>query len=368
MSGSGDGHDADHPILVANGLFSFGANVQTSRALKNLELQIDGATLAGFQNGEKQGSVVTLNVVGDHVLEALAVDDLGATGRAGTGVIYIRIVPAPSSATAERAGPDSNAAAAATGKVFKIVNSGGHWDDASTWRDFHGDPGIPGADDFVIIGASTVHIGSVENVSSLSLGGGHIVGPGTLQIYGTMFISGGSCDSFVHLIIKSGAVCQLLNNVDFHLNGLLDNRGTVNVHGSAGLTGADQILNLGTVNFQTPLTPPLAAATDPAALVRMIDGIPSNAGLITGSITSLLTSDGASLITSDGAGVVSNDGGSLVATAGGALIGDDGSGLLSEGGLGLLSERGTGLIGQRRRGLYQRQRRGQSRREHFNQC
>lgn len=370
LSGSGDGHDADQPILVANGLFSFGANVQTSRALKNLKLQIDGATLASFQNGEKQGSVVTLNVVGDHVLEALAVDDLGATGRAGTGVIYIRIVPAPSSATAERTASDTDTVAASIGKTFVAAPGTNFWVNRATWKDQDGNPvnNVPGPDDFAIIGSSS-NVGfsgssdNPENVSvkSLTLNGGKLFSTGTkdnLTILGIMTITGGEVNGPLKINIKEGAQLLLLNPSDISFNanqqgvGSIDNHGTCNLHGSGGIHGLDGFSNGGTLNWQMPLSAPLNAALDPAAGIRMIDAKSRlNSGLITGKISLLIGDDGSGLITSDGAGIVNENGGTLLSHDGSSLLNEGGGSLIGDVGSELLSRRGPGMIGQDGAGL-----------------
>ena len=102
LAGGGDGSSPDKPILLQSGFFSFGASVQSGQPLKYLGLGIDGTILSSFENGETSGSVVTLNVIGDHVLEAVAVDKLGGTRRSDAGLLYIRIVPGGSSLKAAR--------------------------------------------------------------------------------------------------------------------------------------------------------------------------------------------------------------------------------------------------------------------------
>ena len=160
--------------------------------------------------------------------------------------------------------------------------------------------------------------------------------------------------TFENCFLNNYGICELLNPANINFGGKLMNHAgaTINVHGSGGLIGADDFENFGTLNWQRPLTPPLNAATDPRAGVRMIAAQQvSNSGLITGNASCLLTSDGAGILVNGGGSVISNDGGSLVSHDGGGLIGDDGSGLLSEGGLGLLSERGNGLLSSDGAGL-----------------
>jgi DNA-binding beta-propeller fold protein YncE len=359
LPGSGDGHDIDHPVIVSAGNLHIGASAQTDRSITRLDLLLDGLTLIGLRDGSRSIDYTTGVIgIGDHVLEALAVDDLGATARAATGATYLRVIPATSAFDAERAGADGPIALAATGKTFTAVQGDGFWDNASMWKDQNGNNGVPGPDDFAIIGSGATVAFSGDNltVRSISLNGGKLLGAAgasALTVLETLTITAGTVEGAINIIIKEGARFDMFNasDIQFTANtqgaGGLYNHGICNVHGAGGIRGLDVYSNTGTLNWQTPISGPLNAAVDPAAGIRMIDAnSPSNSGLITGNVASLLTSDGASLITSDGAGVVSNDGGSLVSHDGGGLIGDDGSGLLSEGGLGLLSERGNGMIGQ----------------------
>jgi hypothetical protein len=357
LSGSGDGHDPDHPILVASGLFSFGATVQTNRALKNLELKIHGATLASFTAGEKQGSVATtLNAIGDHVLEALAVDDLGAIARIAAAT-YIRVVPGGSSLKAARA-DGNNASAASTDRVFTAVRDGG-WRDPATWDRNNGYPGDGGEGtafgaDFAIIGAHTVSLDSDTPVNSVSIHGGHIIGSNVgsnLSVFQVITIFGGT---FQNCFLNNYGICELLNPADINFGGKLFNQAgaTINVHGSGGLRGADDFANNGTLNWLTPIAPPPTAALDPAAAIRLIAATSvSNSGLITGNPSLLIGSDGAGIVSHDGGTVISNDGGSLVSHDGAGLIGSDGAGLIGSDGAGLIGSDGAGLIGSDGAGL-----------------
>jgi DNA-binding beta-propeller fold protein YncE len=355
LAGGGNGSSPDNPILLQTGFFSFGASVQSGQPLKYLALGIDGTILKSFENGETSGSVVTANVIGDHVLEAFVVDKLGGRQRTDVGVLYVRIVPGSSSFRSTGVTGNAPEVAAAAGRTFHVVTNNGVWTDPTTWKDDNGQNGVPGPDDFAIIGSSTVRFGLDGDAKSVSLNGGHLVTDGaTLNIYGQVTIHAATIDGPLTLLIKSGAVCELLNQTDVVFNpnasgfrGNIIVQGTCNLHGSGGIVGTDQFVNLGTVNWQKPLAPPLNAGTDPLALVRMIAAnSPQNSGLISGNVSLLLTQDGAGIVSHDGGTVVSNDGGSLVSHDGGSLIGQDGAGLVSHDGGSLLSERGNGLIGQ----------------------
>ncbi len=361
LPGSGDGHDIDHPVIVSAGNLHIGASAQTDRSITRLDLLLDGLTLIGLRDGSRSIDYTTGVIgIGDHVLEALAVDDLGATARAATGATYLRVIPATSAFQAERAGADGPIALAATGKTFTAVQGDGFWDNASMWKDqnCNCNNGVPGPDDFAIIGSGATVAFSGDNLTarSVSLNGGKLLGAAgasALTVLETLTITAGTVEGAINIIIKEGARFDMFNasDIQFTANtqgaGGLYNHGICNVHGAGGIRGLDVYSNTGTLNWQTPISGPLNAAVDPAAGIRMIDAnSPANSGVITGNISSLLTSDGAGVVSHDGGTVISNDGGSLVSHDGGGLIGDDGSGLLSEGGLGLLSERGNGMIGQ----------------------
>jgi len=364
LPGDGDGSSPDKPILVANGLFSFGATVQSSGPVKHLSLLIDGAPLTEFKDGDTFGSVVTLNVVGDHVLEAYAESNLGGKKRLGAA-LFIRIVPQTTSATSSTRADSGSLSAASIGHTYTMAQSVGFWNTDSTWKDENGKVnGHPGPNDLAVIGRGQI-IGFAQGdditVQSISINGGQLNGTGvtqTLTVTGTMTITGGSVGG-VNIIIQPGATMNLLNASDIIFNaggggtvGSVYNHGTINLHGAAGIRGMNVFENTATLNAQRPLTPPLNAATDPLALARGIFAqAPSNSGLITGKVSVLLNQDGSGIVSHDGGTVVSNDGGSIVSHDGGTAISDNGSGLLSEGGAGLLSERGNGLLSSDASGL-----------------
>ena len=362
LPGGGDGSSADKPILLQSGFFSFGASAQSSGPVKHLSLLIDGALLTEFQDGVTQGSVVTANVAGDHVLEAYAESNLGGKQRLGA-VLYIRIVPQTTNAafmTAESA----SQAAASTGHTY-TAQSFGFWNTDSTWKDENGNvSGHPGPNDLAVIGLGT-NVGFSQGdditVQSISINGGRLNGTGVtqaLEVTGTMTVTGGHVGG-VNIIIQQGATLNLLNASDIIFDaggggtvGSVYNHGTINLHGAAGVRGMNVFQNTATVNFQQPLGPPPNVGTDPLALARGIFAqAPANSGLITGNVSLLLTQDGAGIVSHDGGTVVSNDGGSIVSHDGGTIIGEHSSGLIGQDGAGLLSQRGPGLIGQDGAGL-----------------
>ena len=324
LPGSGDGHDPDHPIIVAVDSGAFGATVQSARALKIVQLQVNGLTVTEYPGSSDPNAVYIAYftpTVGDHVYEGVAINDLGARARAGTGAIYVRVVPSQSAAKAERSEGSGVSAADSTGKIYAIVSSGGSWDDPTTWIDASGNPGVPGPDDFAVIGSASVKFHLDRTVKSISINGGHLLGPGNLDVLGIMTFTAGTVEDFVGIFIHTGAVLELNNSIDIQFNpapnsilkGKIYNLGTCNIHGSAGLIGADEIQNLGTINWLTPLQIPLNAATDPAAALRILqaNSVTGN-GVLTGRLTALVGNDGSSLIGNDGATLISHDGGSLI--------------------------------------------------------
>ena len=354
LPGSGDGHDIAHPVIVSAGNLHIGASAQTDRSITRLELLLDGLTLIGLRDGSRTIDYTTGVIgVGPHVLEAVAVDDLGATARAGTAPVYIQVVePASSALKTERAGQETEATTLFVGKTFTVVADNGVWSEPGTWRDRQNTPGVPGSTDSVIIGSKTVKFVSSDNVGrvkSFSINGGRVTGPGSLNIEGGQMAIGEAGATFddMTVTIRADAGLALLNasNVQFN-GGEILNFGLCNVHGSGGIAGTKQFTNFGTLRWQTPISVPLNAASDPVAAIRMIDHGLNSGGKITGSITSILVNGGGSLISSDSASVVSNDGGSVVGTAGGSLIGDNSSSVISDNALGLLAQRGNGMIGQ----------------------
>ena len=294
------------------------------------------------------------NAIGtDHVIEVLATDVGGVAARAGTSPRYIRIVPSPASAQARPSIKGSKATSAFRREIFTVATSGGNWDAASTWRDSRGNPGVPTSSDFAVIGDSTVKLnGSGGTVFSLSISGGHIVGPGQLQIDNLISIYGGSFDAAVTLVVKPNAVCNLVNPEDFHFDGVLENQGTINVHGARSLIGLQQFINIGLVNYQLPLlpSPEIAKNLPPdfraiAAPVVLDSGKTSVQKLVTDNGSGLITNDGGSLISNDGGSLITNDGGSLITNDGGSIIGNDGASLITNDGGSVISNDGASLGG-----------------------
>jgi hypothetical protein len=370
-AGSGDGHSPDAPIVLSAANTEFRVAGTTDRNLLSLSLQISGKTVYTVTDGSKNIDYVIANLApADYVVEGLAVDDMHTTSRAGTGALYIRIIPSTASAArASRVGGSTGVTAGlSAGKAFTVAKSGGLWTDPTTWTDANGNNGVPGVNDFAIIGASTVECPFGTGVGSISISGGGLTGlTGSLDVYTRMSMSSGTIStgqSADHgggfaLTIRLGAVCELTNGSDLRLETSLVNSGTLLVHGSGGIAGLTFFHNFGIARFQVPLALPANAGVEPLAGTRLIladsvlntgdivgsnpdsllseNGAALDSTLVNGNGGYVISSDSAGVISSDSAGVVSNDGGSLITNDGGGLITQDGGGLVAQGGGNLIN-------------------------------
>jgi hypothetical protein len=346
LAGSGDGHDLAHPILIASGGFHFGATVQSSRSIAKLKLKFDGSTVAEFNNGASSGGTdYTANAIGDHVLEAFAIDDLGATARAGTDPVYIRVLPAGSGSVSKR-----TSASSISGHTYTAVTDG-YWENQSTWQDEKGVPGVPGSEDIAVINGKTINLSSGKTVGAVSMVDAILLNLTATRfdftVLRTLSVSGASLQGSINIEIDGGAKWLLLNssNVEVDPGVVIENRGTMKIRGNAGLVGAQSITNKGVIDFGIPIGPARNAAADPAAAVRQIQANSiTNAGVITGNVSSYISTDGASFVASDGASFISSDSASLIGQDAAGLIGQDGSGLKGHDGASLRSSEGAGFI------------------------
>ncbi len=367
-SGSGT---IDDPVVVLSRSFNVTATAQSGREIKYLALKYDGDTLESFPGAAAGGNTVqyTTNIPGDHLVEAVARDDIGVAGDAVP--LYLRVAPA------------------VPGKIFTLVQSGGDWSTPSNWNDSQGNPGIPGPNDFAILGSKSVSLSQDVTVNAVSLGvvsptigGGTISGPKTLTVTGFCTIAAGTVTT--DLTIAAGAVCELTNDGDVELGGHITNRGMWKVHGKGGITGIPNggsasvtngffdgitafFTNVGNFIFHRPaggrrgsgsarpqplnpapdnrrvlLTVEQAGGTissDPGVGVVSHDGasvvshdgaslITNDGGSLIGPNSNVVSHDGASVVSHDGGSVISNDGGSLVATGAGNLVGNSGGTLV----------------------------------------
>ncbi len=353
LSGSGDGHDLEHPILVNSGSFHFGVTVDSSRPTK-VKLKFDGGIVADLGNVSSGGTDYTSTVLGDHILEAFAVDDLGSAARAGTGPVYIRLVPVAASRGL------FTTSATAAGKVYTAVNDG-DWNFSSTWQDQNQNHGVPGPDDVAIINRHTVGFSGDVTVRSITvIAGGLQNGFGelvNLNVLGSLTMTDKpelgpngvtTVVGPINIVIESGAKAQLLNNyspVRFSGGAGLYIQGDLKLRGAIGVGGITSLNNLGTITLAAPLAPPFNANVDPSAPIRLLQTTKTNNfGKIVGDVR-LIGSDAAGLIGSDAAGLVNPNGGTLIGSDAAGLIGSDAAGLIGASGSTLIGSDAAGLIG-----------------------
>jgi hypothetical protein len=348
--GSQSGTDPDHPIIVSIGNLHFGAQASSpdNKTLTSLGLIYDGSIIDRRSNGANTMTMDYLtNVPGDHVIKAFARDERGIMGYADP--VYIRIAPSG-------------------GKVFKMVGSG-DWSNPANWQDGDGNGGVPGADDFAIVGSSNVSIAQDITAYAVSLNGGSINGSGGgLTITGYFSVAAGQIKN-LDLTIASSGTMSLVGENDVPISGSITNYGTVRVTGRGGIvavpngsvssarTSATQsrqlngffdgfmaaIKNIGDFIFHRPSVPPPPPQPPPVnpPPIPVPRGVTASKFVNQGR---LITNDGGSLITNDGGSIIGNDGASLITNDGGSLIGNDGASLITNDGGSVISNDGASLI------------------------
>ena len=326
------GGDFQFPVLLPAGAFTIEANAQPNGgpAIKSLGLLFDGQTIERFAASSGSRSYAA-GAVGDHVVEAFAIDDLNVTG--DSEPIYVRIEPA-------------------NGKICNRVADGA-WNDPTRWLE-----GVPGPNDLAIIGDHNVTIPAGEEITVLAVAmhGGSIRGDGSLIITGTFTVSKGSI-SLPNLTIASGGMLLLVNEEDIAFGGTINNEGTTNLIGRAGITG-----------IRNGTSAKYASTGDPTVgkegfFDGIIAGLKNIGNLILGRRTGgkrearpapqpvpevprtvLLNIQTAGIISSDGASIISSDGASIINDQGSGLIGQDGAGIVSSDGASIISSDGASII------------------------
>ena len=356
LPGSGDGHDSHHPIIVAVDNGAFAATVQSARPLKTVQLQVSGVTVTEYPGSSDPNTVYIAYftpTVGDHVYEAVAINDLGARARAGSGAIYVRVISSQSTVKAMRApGSSFDTKAAGTGQVYTAANDG-NWNDPNTWtNNANGSlKGVPGPNDFAIINSHTIivdsQVGDAE-VGSLTINGGAIStlpnGTGLLKVDQDMTIVSGRIDQ-VHLATPSTCQVTMLNDADFPFYGTVSNTGSWTVHGAGGLVGLYSFVNAGNFNWTVPVHIAPNAANDPAAGLRILQAASvTGNGVLTGGLTALVGNDGSSLIGNDGATLVSAGGGNIVSAGGGNIVSAGGGNIVAAGGGNIVAAGGGNIV------------------------
>lgn len=364
LAASGDGTTPATRMVFPTGTLAFDAiaQVEAGVSLTRFEFQINGAVKASLSKADlaagKKNIVYTTNNLpaGDYTVEALAVDSRNIASRAGTGAVYIRVNPSAGNNTANRA-TQIDAPGASTGNVFTVVNSGGSWDDASTWRDANGNSGVPGANDLAVIGSASVRFGVDRTVGSISIDGGQLTGPANLDVLGTMTFTAGTTVGYVGIFIHPGATLELLNvsDIEFKTDGVsapratVYNNGTINVHGTAGMIGATKIYNSGKINWHLPLMVSPNAGLNASAAIRLLsaDAV-TGTGLIDGLHISgrLISQDGSGIVAQGGGNVISNDGSTIVAQGGGNIVAQGGGNIVAQGGGNIVAQGGGNIVAQ----------------------
>lgn len=310
LSGSGSGADEDHPINILTGTFQITADASSGRQITNLAILYDGDALDRF--GGQHGSVqYNTNVPGDHIIQAIAQDDLGTVGESAP--VYLRVLP-------------RNA------RIF-FMQTSGDWNTASNWLDTKGNAGVPGESDLAIIGSFNATLSHDTTAYAVVVNGGSVTGPSELKVTGYLVITAGELRD-MNLVIQPTATCHLINDVDVAMSGLITNLGKIKLSGSAGITGVSSpsakadaighpngfnlfaaVKNFGQWLFQRKATP---AKSKPAGRVVNVSAV-TNRG-------SVVSNTRAGLIGQDGNGLIGQDGNGLIGQDGNGLIGQDGNG------------------------------------------
>ena len=347
--GSQSGLDADHPIIVAIGTLNFGLTNVVSpdgKTIKRLGLVYDGATIETSETGGSSLNVqYTTTVPGDHVLKAFAIDDRGIAGFAQP--VYIRIKPA--------------------GAKLVRMTSSGDWSNPANWRDENNNQGVPGPNDFAVVGSFDATLTQNINSSVVTLSSGSITGAGgSLAIAKFFTVAGGQLKN-LNLTINAGAIMALVSDTNIPASGTVTNNGTVRITGRGGFVPVPNGTSAGNRPaspdglfdgvaaffknagaFIVSLPKRIAAAVTPPSTPQPVPlkrGVyaakfensgsllsENGLGLITNDGGSLITNDGGSLIGNDGAGLISNDGGSVIGNDGASAISHDGSSLITNDG------------------------------------
>jgi hypothetical protein len=373
VSGTGGGTGTPNDPLILRGdrlHVTMDTVVATGHTLAALLVQLDGQVVPQTSEGSAVVDVPT-PLIGDHVLQGFALDDMGVIGRA-IGALFIRVMPPTTSGAKKASGSESATQAAADSRTWVAVKDG-RFDDPSVWRNPLGEQGVPGGlHDAIFIGSHTINIDHVfTGVETCSINGGRLVGDLTVTAYdvpntgGTIEVSSlttivGSATFEGWCRLASFGVCELDNVDDLKfipngagIAGLFDTYGICNLHGSGGVRGAHEFRILGDFNPLPPLSS-LAldyAASSPDIGDRILDGVQLPGGrsgssgtektvpAVNGSAltrisalagiqgehsSGILANDGATVVSHDGGTVVSHDGGTVVSHDGGTVVSHDG--------------------------------------------
>jgi DNA-binding beta-propeller fold protein YncE len=356
-AGGTSGQDVNHPIVVfldANGSVSLPIAVDafSNRQVHALSVLFDGGAIKQVSDLTHISVDYVTSITGLHIIEAVAIDDLGATGRAATGPIYVLVEPANavSSEASSVTGKTGVQQASTGGNTYTLIGDGKNWSDPTAWSGSQGGNGVPGPSDVAIVSSLTVLIDAdvrVE-VGSLIISGGHIRDvKGSLKVDHLLTISGGGIEGGLILEIPSTATVNMINDVDFPFYGDVYNYGNWQMHGSGGIAGLVYFLNQGTTNFQMPLLKAgLSLGLAPTDRTISTATLANTGSILASGIPGLISQDGGGLITQDGGSLITQDGGSLISEHGGGVISNDGGSLVAQGGGNLVAQGGGNLVAQ----------------------
>ncbi len=350
-AGGTSGQDVNHPIVVfldANGSVSLPIAVDafSNRQVHALSVLFDGGAIKQVSDLTHISIDYVTSVSGLHIIEAVAIDDLGATGRAATGAIYVLVEPANavSSKASSVTGKTGVQQASTGGNTYTLIGDGKNWSDPTAWSGSQGGNGVPGPSDVAIISSLTVLIDADDKVEvgSLIISGGHIRDvKGSLKVDHLLTISGGGIEGGLILEIPSTATVNMINDVDFPFYGDVYNYGNWQMHGSGGIAGLVYFLNQGTTNFQMPLLKAgLSLGLAPTDQTISTATLANTGSILASGIPGLISQDGGGLITQDGGSLITQDGGTLISEHGGGVISNDGGSLVAQGGGNLVAQGG----------------------------
>jgi hypothetical protein len=361
-SSSGDGQDPTTPLV-----FQSGANLHITgsasfpagspRSIKNLSILVDG-TPVETRNGVTTISVDYLTTrLGLRQLDLLATDDLGATARAGTGTLWLRIDPASASATnrINSIMGGKPAVATSTGKTFILTTDGGNWANANNWTDTNGNHGVPGPNDVVIISVYTVTSNIDVEVAGMILNFGHVKGT-YLTIGQSLTVTGGdmgpnTAGGYFNLTIKSGALSLLVNPAPFVIDGAVDNLGTWRMLGFSGLS-VGTFNNRGTSDFQMPLLKPAVVAAGLPAVARTFStqsllntGVIAVSGIVAQGAGNVVAQGAGNLVNGNGGTIVAQGAGNIVAQGAGNIVAQGAGNIVAQGAGNVAVQQGSCVIG-----------------------
>ena len=352
QTGSGSGLTPNDPIIASLGVLNIGVELATSGSLQGIGLLYDGSVLETRTAGTSFTLPFQTSVGGDHILTGYGINAAGIKGFAPP--VYIRIKPP-------------------AGKIFTRV-SAGNWNEAAKWHDALGTTGVPGPNDFAILGGVSVSITQDVTVYGVSLNGGTITGAGgALTVTQAFTIAAGQLKNLTATVGSSGTLAMIGDN-NVPMSGTLTINGTFKLTGRGGIVPvlgsahassmdapspdgffdgiAAAIVNAGKwfiarLSSPPPPVPPPPQTAPPVEAPRTIVAStfvnrgqligPSGASLIGNLGGMILANDGATLIGQDGTSLIGNDGGSLISEAGSGLIGQDGTSLIGQDGCSIVA-------------------------------